>query len=506
MTREIHPAGWGNGWRTSCENTGSMHAGFFIILAGRGLQFALMFAMMRVATTLLSPQEMGRMSLLLATTAFFALFLVNPVGMFINRRLHSWAETGMVRDYLRWYWVYAALVGLAAALILTVLQHFGLTGLKIELYWLLLLVCGSLVFNTANQTVIPSLNLLGFPGWFVALTLATIALGFIVAILLTDCFQATAEWWLLGILSGQAVLAFVGARVLFNKLDVPNVAVMQFGSALTRTRVALLFAYAWPISLSVGLNWLQTQSFRFVTDATLGLVPLGLFVAGYGVSVALISAFESIVTTYLQPQFYRLVSKEDSDGQMVAWRRYAGIVAPSLILTVVTVVCLAPELAVLMLGPAFHDTGEYIIWGALAEGARVLTGMYSLIAHAHMRTRTLLLPSLAGAGTALFLGWFLIPIWGLTGAGVLLTMAGAMVVGALHLQFVGWRGVHILAWRKMPTLLLMGITILMIVMAIRHAPIGHGTWQAAWETMIGVAIYVYFQFRILRNHTPRTLQ
>src|SRR5574340_542388 len=74
-----------------------------VILFGRAAQFLLALAMMRVATTLLSPEEMGRMSLVTTTTAFFALFLINPVGMFINRRLHAWQSSGLARHYLTCY-------------------------------------------------------------------------------------------------------------------------------------------------------------------------------------------------------------------------------------------------------------------------------------------------------------------------------------------------------------------------------------------------------------------
>src|SRR5580698_3094950 len=63
---------------------------FVGIFVGRGAQFLLALATVRVGTTLLSPAEMGRVSLVVTTTGFFIFLLVNPVGMFINRRLHSW--------------------------------------------------------------------------------------------------------------------------------------------------------------------------------------------------------------------------------------------------------------------------------------------------------------------------------------------------------------------------------------------------------------------------------
>ena len=42
------------------------------IIFGRAAQFLLALAMMRVATTLLSAEEMGRISLVLTSVAFFS--------------------------------------------------------------------------------------------------------------------------------------------------------------------------------------------------------------------------------------------------------------------------------------------------------------------------------------------------------------------------------------------------------------------------------------------------
>ena len=86
----------------------------------------LALAMMRVATMLLSPEEMGKISLVLTTTAFFALFLVNPVGMFINRRIHAWKANGAARYYLTRYASYLLLVAFIASIVLTVLYLKGL--------------------------------------------------------------------------------------------------------------------------------------------------------------------------------------------------------------------------------------------------------------------------------------------------------------------------------------------------------------------------------------------
>lgn len=399
-----------------------------LIVFGRAGQFLLLLLTMRLATTYLSPSEMGRLSLVTATTALFALFLANPVGVFINRRIHAWELLGRTRFYLKLHWLYLLAVCFFVAITLAVLNGLHQFDFQLSTGWLLLLVCGTLLFNTVNQTVIPSLNLLESRGPFVFLTLATILVSLISAVVLVQEFKATAEFWLLGLLTGQAVLAVIGANVFFGKLQ------PQLHCALPgHIHFRVLFDFAWPVAISVGLNWVHAQSYRFLVADTLGLVVLGLFVAGYGISAGLMSAFESVITTYFQPRFYKGISNNDQREQASAWGAYARAILPSLALVIFILIGLAPELTRLMLGPAYQSASQYVVWGVVAEGARVATGVYSMSAHARMRTRLLLFPSLLGALVCVGFVYVLPYRLGAHGVGVALALAGICSTVAMHL-------------------------------------------------------------------------
>jgi O-antigen/teichoic acid export membrane protein len=83
-----------------------------------------------------------------------------------------------------------------------------------------------------------------------------------------------------------------------------------------------------------------------------------------------------------------------------------------------------------------------VVWGALAEAARVLVGAYSLIAHVHMRTSWLIMPNLIGAAISIGLCVLLIPKFGSLGAGLSLALSGLAVVLTMHVLLVrrvdGW--------------------------------------------------------------------
>jgi O-antigen/teichoic acid export membrane protein len=377
---------------------------------------------------------MGKVSLALTTIAFFAMFLVNPVGMFINRRLHAWQASGLARAYLVRYVGYLILVALVAAIGLPLFNLAGLVNFGMPIGWLIVLVCGSLVFNTINQTSIPSLNMLGDTRNFVVLTVATLAASFVCAVTLVETVQFSAQYWVLGLLLGQALLAVIGAIVLSDKLQRHEAPPASHD--IRRRHLHVLFDFAWPVALAAGLGWVQAQGYRYIMESQLGLAQLGLFVAGYGISAGMIAGFESILTTYFQPRLYREANKDHPAEQALAWRRYASAVIPSLILTVALIVMLAPELARLFLGERFQAAANFVVWGALAETARVLTGVYSLIAHVYMRTRWLILPTAVGAAFSILLSVLLIPRFNSLGAGLSLTLAGFVVVVLLHILLV----------------------------------------------------------------------
>ena len=394
--------------------------------------------MLRVATTLLSPAEMGKVSLVLTTIAFFALFLVNPVGMFINRRLHAWQASGAARNYLIRYVNYLLFVALVAAICVPLLYMSGLVNFGISVGWLILLVSGSLLFNTINQTTIPSLNLLGDSRRFVLLSLATIAASFVFAYLLVNMVQPSAYYWLLGLLLGQTFLGLIGTKVLFSRLQKQRN--FHAPPAIVKQQLKTLFKFAWPVAIAAGLGWVQGQGYRYLIEGQLGLAQLGIFVAGYGISAGMIAVFESILTTYFQPRLYRDVNTAQPAEKAVIWQRYAAAVIPSMLLTVALILMLAPELTKIFLGENFQSAADYVIWGALAEAARVLVGVYSLIAHVHMQTRWLILPNFLGAIISITLCVFLIPSLGAMGAGIGLAASGLAVVLTMHVflaQHVG---------------------------------------------------------------------
>lgn len=77
-------------------------------------------------------------------------------------------------------------------------------------------------------------------------------------------------------------------------------------------------------------------------------------------------------------------------------------------------------------------SAQFVIWGAFAEAMRVVASVYSMAAHARMKTRLLLMSNLIGASVSLILLIWLMPTLGPVGVGIALSSSGLAVVLALH--------------------------------------------------------------------------
>lgn len=466
------------------------------IIFGRAAQFLLALAMVRVATTLLTPEEMGRVSLVLTTIAFFALFLINPVGMFINRRLHAWRASGVAKHYLLRYVSYLLLVAFITALGLPLLYMIRMVDFGLSLGWLIFLVCGSLLFNTINQTAIPSLNMLGDSGRFVLLSVATIAASFACAVLLVEWMHPSAQYWLLGLLLGQTILAVIGAGVLFSRLQ--NSPQQQVRPTIRKRHLKTLYSFAWPVAIAAGLGWVQGQGYRYLMESQLGLVQLGLFVAGYGISAGVIAGFESVVTTYFQPRLYRSSSSDNPKEWKEAWQQYARAVIPSLMLTSALIIILAPELTTILLGENFKSASQYVIWGAIAETIRLMTSTYSLVAHIHMRTKWLILPNLIGSMVSIGLCVALIPTYG--GEGVGISLAIAAFAGLLFFRvLLGENAQGGISWAATCQALIFASVLMVIATLLRNLLEQKSLVVAAGTLVFVGTTYLGFQFFLLKS-------
>jgi O-antigen/teichoic acid export membrane protein len=91
-----------------------MRRDILLLTGGRLAQALLAIASLRLLTALLSPAQVGSVYLMLSFTSWFGLFLINPVGMFINRKIHGWHQKKALLKRFRVFNLYVLAVSLLA--------------------------------------------------------------------------------------------------------------------------------------------------------------------------------------------------------------------------------------------------------------------------------------------------------------------------------------------------------------------------------------------------------
>ena len=436
-------------------------------MLGRGLQALTGFAVIRLMTSMLSPEEAGRYYILISLTAFFALLLVSPMGMYINRKTFDWYRNRTIQKNLYLFWLYLLGVAVLAFLILLIVKATAGVGVEVTWLWLGIIVMGSLLFNTANLTITTMLNMLGKRTKFVIFTLLTLWVGVVLSFVFTSRISARAEYWLVGLTVAQLMVFLVAYRYLARSLNYSKNELGSGWSGIPKFNTMLSpISFGWPLAITAGLLWVQSQSYRFVLNRFGGLEALALFAVGYALAVAIMTICYEIFSHFYGPIFYKEISTADSEGKRIAWNKFAAYLFPAAIIMGAFTIACAPYLAKLLVDPEFIDCAQFILWGALAHFAFVLAAGFQMIAHAEMKTTLLIPAGITGAVVAL-VGVLALARWDpQVGTGIALTVAGFAMVLHLAIQLhktvafsFPWRRIFISIAFSVPLLvgLLVGI-------------------------------------------------
>ena len=497
------------------------------IMFGRGAQIVTSLVSIRLLTSLLSTEEVGRVFILGSLTSFFALLLINPIGMYINRKTHDWYRNKTMQRNLSLFWLYLLVVVLFTSFVLLLFKSTVGVGIEIAWFWVLMVVIGRLLFNTANVTLTTILNMLGYRIWFVAFTLLTIWVGLGLTFLFITTRSATAEYWILGLILGQAVISFMSYWYLirhclkdplrvYGRLSSSWAAksIFQINPRLPNSpknmpqseslivlrgnMISTVFHFAWPLAITAGLWWVHTQSYRFVLGHLGGLGALGLFVVGYGIAAKIMVAFESIFTQYYHPIFYKEISTADAEGKRISWNKFAAYLFPGALLVVMFIIACAPFLTKILVAAEFQDSARFILWGALAEFARVLGSGFSMIAHAQMKTTWLIPPAITGATSALG-GVLLLAQWdSQTGTGIALVIAG--FAAALHLAYKLHKKVAFsLPWRRIFISIALSAPLVVGLLAF-NALNNHSSYIQSFIALAVAGVYLLIAQYMIATH------
>ena len=366
-----------------------MNRDALVVTLGRVLQMVIALVSVRIFTSMLSAGEVGNLYLINSLFGFFGLALINPVGMYINRKMHRWAEEKVILNRFAIFNFFLLAVAICSCGIVFLLHHYGHVGGTIPLPVLTLFLMLSIYFTAWNQTIIPTLNLLNHRLSFVVFTLLTLVIGLAIAILLVTGWAATAVAWLSGQLAAQALVSLI-AFFYLRKLVSNTVYAADAGPVITQDNLGNVLRFVLPLAITTFFMWMQNQSYRIVIEKTLGAEFLGSISLGIGLASSIAVAAESLIQQLYLPVFYKEINTQDGAQRTAAWNSLAQLTIPLYISLTIMVFCLAPFLVNILVSTKFSGIYIFVMFGAWSEFFRMTINTLTSVAHAEMRTRYLL--------------------------------------------------------------------------------------------------------------------
>lgn len=402
---------------------------FYVLVAARFAQVLLGLASIRVATTLLSVEQYGVLSLLVSFNGFFGLFLINPVGQHIQRHTHQWVAEGSVFPMLRRFNRYVVVVSFLAIILVVVWSSARNESTRMA--WLTALVVGWIVYaTTRNGTFVSMLNMIGLRWASASLTVLTTFVSLVSSIILARQISSGVLW-----LTGQALGLSIGAvmaqRVLQRKVR-PMVHITSNSTFISWDSIR---SFCFPLAIATGFMFALISGYRFVVEWGWGVRALGFMAIGFAVSSQMWSVCETLLMQFLFPHFYRAISSNDRIEQQRAYSNLINAIIPIyLLLLAVTLACGGWAVAVLT-NAKFHDAYEFALYGAGIEWFRAMASLLSQAAQVTKRTAYVIMPyAMAGTvaiGGIFIASWMQTPI---TMVPIVLVAAGLVLLLTMGFQ------------------------------------------------------------------------
>ena len=349
---------------------------------------------MRAVTSFLSPEQYGQLALLLVVQTFCGLFLINPVGMYINRYTHVWWFEGSLLARLRIYKQYvfkASLLG--GVFVCVVVENSSLIELALTLLAMVFMVN----LATWNGTLIALLNMVGQRGSAVSWGVATNLCSLFSSVLLCLVWSNAVAWFI-GQVIGYAI-GTAGARLVLHRIALSK----KKDTLVTLIDRQTFVTFCLPLALGTGFMWIQSNGYRLMVEHFWGLSLLGFLSVGLLLANQIWSLVETFAQQFLMPFFYMRISQADQSTASLVMSDLLNVLVPIYLVLMGMTFVGAPYLLKLLVAPRYVEAEIFMKIGVGIEFCRVMANLLSSAAQVTKKTSSIVMPYAFGAIALLIL-------------------------------------------------------------------------------------------------------
>ena len=337
------------------------------LVVGRLTQAVLALGLLKLMTNRLSKTEVAHFYFIVATTTWFLLLLVNPVGQWVNRHILEWRTKyswGSIFSKHILFYGLITLIGVGFSIGANAL--FGLDE-SLSPIVLGVGVAGGVFLQSLYQQLCGLQNLLGPRVQYSVL----IAIGQLIIFAAASCVflisDPTVLHWFCLIFIGH-VLALMLFQVFLRKQFAP-------GLPAARARDLLqwhgFLTFCLPIVAVTLAVWVQTQGYRIILSASGNLEVLALMSVGLGLASSIGGTLESLIQQYVMPGYYKSLTDKSVDHSDV-WRKMFAKVMICLAVACLGLFCFGHIVLRILTSEAYLSGQRFVRWGAAIEFFRIL--------------------------------------------------------------------------------------------------------------------------------------
>lgn len=364
-----------------------------ILIFGRIIQIVVALVAIKLATKYLDASEMGNYYIIVSIAGFFGLFLVGPIGQYINRKTHQWYEEKKIINVLYIYNYYIIFLALISIIIIRILNYYHYID-NIDILLLNIIFIFYIIAHTWNQTIIPMINMLEHRVAFVLFTIASQLLFLFFAFALIFFLKREGLYWFLGQAIGFFLTAIV-ALIYFIKKIQNRFSIISANKMVSKESFKRIIAFSFPLAISALFFWIQTQSYSLIINRIIGSEFLGYFGVGMAIALAISAAFESIVMQYIYPSMYKSMRNNKEFSQVIS--KMINLIIPIYTLVSIYVSIFAIFINSILVDKKYFHSYIFVIFGIWIVFFRISSNMISNIAYSKMKTKKLIYPNLFGA-------------------------------------------------------------------------------------------------------------
>lgn len=409
---------------------------FIVIVLGKLALIALSIFSIKLSTKYLPPDVMGQLYVFTTIYTFFSLFLISPIGQYFNRYTHKWESERVLHNRLLRHFLYMLIVSLLSVVTSILLYKLGWTaGLSIVQFSLMV---GMFVFLlSANQTVVPILNMLNYRVAFTGFSFLTVALALFLSCTFVINIETTLIYWLTGILLANIFVLLIAWLFLYKKVLLGSLKVAKFSfDSFNKRKLLDVARFSLPVAIAMAFMWAQNIGYRMSVEILLGAHYLGLLGVGLMLGTQLSSVIESILMQYLHPVFYKRIQANIFEERLAAVNFYISISIPVYFSLALFLTYSIEYVFPILIHEQYSDGAIYCVFGVWIEFFRMITNAFSNIAHSETKMKSYMMPYIFGALATNALVYFSIS-YGLGGYSVPFSLLiGGAITAVLMLHYM----------------------------------------------------------------------